>query len=309
MELEDLKYFRVLAEECHFGRAAARLHVSTAQVSYRLKKLERHIGGALMRRTTREAELTPLGRELLQGAKPLLGLAGTLERRVIDQAAGRSGTLRLGVNGSATFTVLPSIARIMRTQLPDANVLIHAQAYTIILEAAAVEGRVDLIVARTPLTSGELKHRTLFRDPMALAVPSGHRLARRRTARLADIHGEDLVSFPLGSGSAVAAMADNALRAEGVLPRRRAAAGDTTALLGMVAAGMGVAIMPRSVSAMQPPGLTFLHLPALPSAEMVAAWRSDNHDPLVHTVVRLMNPSDMWSSPEPSNASSGRAPR
>lgn len=303
MELEDLKYFRVLAEECHFGRAAARLHVSTAQVSYRLKKLEQHVGGALMWRTTREAELTPLGRELLRGARPLLGLAGALERRVVDQAAGRTGTLRLGVNGSATFTVLPSIARIMHTQLPDANVLIHAHSFTNILEAAVVEGRVDLIVARTPLTSGELEHRPLFRDPMALAVPSGHRLARRKTARLADIRGEDLVSFPLGSGSAVAAIADSALRAEGILPRLRAEAGDTTTLLGMVAAGMGVAILNRSVSAMQPPGLTFVHLPALPSAEMVAAWRSDNHDPLVHTVVKLMSPSDMWSPPEASNVS------
>lgn len=288
MNLDDLRVFLVLAAECHFGRTADRMHVSTAQVSQRLKRLEQDLGGELMRRTTREAELTPLGRTLLREATPVLHKLDDLESRVQDQAAGRTGTLKLAVNGSATFTVLPSIVRVVRARLPGAKLMVQAQTYTALLEMALLEGAVDLIVGRTPLSSEELDQKSLFRDPMVLAVPVGHRFAGRRTASIADIAGEDLVSFPIESASAVAAITDRALRAEGVKPRRRAEAEETITLLGMVASGMGVAVMPASVSAIRAPGLAFVPMPSLPVADMVLAWRRDDHNLLVRTVADLL---------------------
>lgn len=288
MDVQDLRCLVTLAEERHFGRTAARLHVSTAQVSQRIKKLESSVGGKLFYRSTRDARLTELGSELLQGARRLLEMHESLAQRIRDRASGRTGTIRLALNVSATYSVLPLMLGVLADRRPGVNVaVVNAQGFTALLEEALLEARVDLIVARAPVKSEELDSLSLFREPMAVLMPHGHRLAGRTRIELPELDGEHLVSFPLESASAVATWVDQVLRQAGVHMHRQAEAEETTGLLGLVAAGLGVAIAPQSVSVLHP-GLDCVQISGMPVTDMVLGWHRETEDRLTLSVVSLM---------------------
>lgn len=288
MEMRDLHVFIVLAEELHFGRSAERLHASTTQVSKRIKRLEAELGGPLLYRSTREVRLTELGEKLLAGAVPHYHTHESLKQRIQERAVGRIGTVRLAVNVSATYSVLPTMLRILSERRPGVNIgVVNAQGYTSYLEEALLQARVDLIVARGPLKSPELASFSLFREPMTVIMPVNHQLAEREVVDLIELNGESLVSFPLHSGSAVATWVDHVLRKEGIQMHRYAEAEESMALLGLVAAGLGVAIVPQSVSVLQP-NLPCARLKGLPVSETVLGWHHETRDALTLSVVSLM---------------------
>lgn len=278
----------MLAEESHFGKTAARLYVSTAQVSQRIKKLEGAVGGQLVHRDTRAVRLTQLGMALLNGARPLLAMHENLTQRMQERANGRTGTIRLAVNVSATYSVLPILLRILAAKQPGINVsVVNAHHFTPFLEEALLESRVDMIVARAPLKSEELDSMSLFRETMAVVMPPNHHLAKKNYIEPPDLDGESLVSFPLRSGSAVAPMVDQILQQRGIHMHRHAEAEETTALLGLVAAGLGVAIVPHSVSVLHP-HLCCVPLSGMPITEMVLGWNRRTQDSLTQSVISVV---------------------
>lgn len=285
IELKDLEFFVVLASEKHFGKTAAKLQVSTAQVSQRIKRLEKELGGELLQRTTREVNLTELGFELWDGAENLLMQHRNLQTRVRERAKGQVGTVRLALNVSATYTVLPILRRVLAEKLPGVNIaVINAQGFTALLEEALFSNRVDMIVARGPLLNSGLSHLSLFQEPMVVIMAPNHHLASRQSLKLTELDGESLVSFPLKSASAIAPLVDQHLNRAGIRMHRTSEAEETTGLLGLVAAGLGVAIVPRSVSALHP-GLKWAPLAGMPLTEMVLAWNKKTTDQLTLSVV------------------------
>src|SRR5699024_8333029 len=166
-----------------------------------------------------------------------------------------------------------------------------------ILEAALLESRVDMIVARAPLAHPQIESIPLFREPMAVIVPPAHRLSNKELVEPTDLDCEALVSFPLDSASAIAPAVDQVLRQEGINVRRRAEADETTGLLGLVSAGLGVTIAPRSVSALAP-DLKCIPLSGMPITEMLLAWHKDNQDELISSTVRLIKETGTLSQSE-----------
>ena len=125
MELRHLRSFAVLAEERHFGRAAARLHIAQPALSQHLRQLEHEVGVRLMDRSTRRVELTEAGRLLHDRTREILA---TLDRTTADLAllaAGRAGRVRVGFVGTATYDVLPRVAQRVRAELPDLELDLH----------------------------------------------------------------------------------------------------------------------------------------------------------------------------------------
>ncbi|MDY6808481.1 MAG: LysR family transcriptional regulator, partial [Actinomycetota bacterium] len=156
MELRHLRYFRAVAEELHFGRAAERLHIAQPPLSQQIRQLEAELGVTLLVRSTRRVELTPAGQAYLERVESILDavdVAGVQAQRV---AEGRAGTLAVGCVGSATYSLLPRFVRALGEQLPDLEVSVHGEMLAPAQLSALATGEIDLALLRPPVGSADL---------------------------------------------------------------------------------------------------------------------------------------------------------
>src|SRR4051812_26298606 len=127
MELRHLRAFAVLAEEQHFGRAAARLHIAQPALSQQIKQLERELGVELVSRTTRRVELTEAGRRFAEHTRVVLGSADRAAADMALVASGKAGRVSAGFIGTATYDLLPLAAREIRDELPEIKLELHGE--------------------------------------------------------------------------------------------------------------------------------------------------------------------------------------
>lgn len=194
MELRHLRYFRAVAEELHFGRAAQRLHIAQPPLSQQIRALEAELGVALLARTTRTVELTPAGEAYLQRVVRILAAvddAGEQARRI---AAGTEGLLAVGCVGSATYSLLPSLVRALGEALPGVEVSVRGEMLAPAQLAALATGEIDLALLRPPVQHTGVRTEVIRRDRLLVALPEGHRLAARAELRMADLRDEDFVA-------------------------------------------------------------------------------------------------------------------
>lgn len=257
MELRHLRYFEAVAEERHFGRAAARLHMAQPPLSQQIRRLEEELGVTLLRRSTRKVELTPAGEAYLDRVREILAAvteAGDEAHRI---EAGIEGRLVIGCVGSATYSLLPALARRLREQLPGLDFSFRGEMAVPEQVEALRSRRIDLALLRPPIDDEDLVVRTLRRERLIVALPEGHRLARRARLRMADLREEDLVVHT-GHGRTV--MYDTVVslcRSAGFDPRIRHEVAETSTMITFVAAGLGVAVVPEPVSALVVEGATY----------------------------------------------------
>lgn len=280
MELRHLRYFRAVAEELHFGRAAERLHMAQPPLSQQIRSLEAELGVELLRRSTRRVELTPAGTAYLERVREILGAvdaAGDEARRV---GSGLAGRLALGCVGSATYSLLPTLARTLRDELPGVEVEFQGEMLVPDLVAALVAGDIDLALLRPPVLDPRVVIETVRRDQLIVVLPDGHRLTRRKQLRMTDLRGEDLV---VHRGRSV--MHDLVLglaRDAGYTPRIRHEVAETSTLVTFVAAGLGVAVAPEPVAALGVAGATYRPLrPATLGVDLAAGMRAGDDSPQV----------------------------
>lgn len=292
METRLLRSFVVLAEERHFGRAAARLHVAQPALSQQLKQLEQQVGARLLERTTRRVELTAAGALLRERAMRVLA---DLDRTAADLAlvaAGRAGRVRLGFVGTATYALLPSVARRVRSQLPDVELVLHGEQLAPALLDRVLADHLDLAVLRPsgPAPTG-LVVEELRREPLVVALPAGHALAGHEEVPLTDLAGEPLVAHPSGRRSTLQPLVLDACRAAGFEPEV-IEVGETGTLVALVAAGLGFGLVPDAVRALRLDGVVYRPLAAPPGAAPVdvplaLAHRADPA-PVVQRVAALL---------------------
>jgi DNA-binding transcriptional LysR family regulator len=189
IERHEAEAFLVLADELHFGRTAERLHVSTAQVSQTIRKLERRVGVPLFRRTSRRVELTAIGRQLHDELRPAWeGMTGAL-RHAIETGRGMSGTLTVAFTSAAGAQLLADAARIFGDQFPGCDVrLREAQAGQLLPWLHA--GEADLGLGNLPLPvddPGIVSGPVLVSEAQMVAVPLGHPFARGTSVTAEDV--------------------------------------------------------------------------------------------------------------------------
>ena len=198
MELRHLRYFVAVAEELHFSRAAARLHIAQPPLSQQIRHLERELGVALFNRTRRHVELTAAGRAFLDESRRVLLQAERAAR--IAQRAGRGeiGQLAVAFVPSADLDLLPRVLRAWSARFPDVELDLQALLPVAQLEALA-GGRIQVGLVRLPVTAGsEVIVECIESEPLVAALPLRHRLAKRARVRVADLarrHHDD-VSAP-----------------------------------------------------------------------------------------------------------------
>jgi DNA-binding transcriptional LysR family regulator len=243
MELRQLEHFVAVAEELHFTRAAARVHVVQSSLSASIRALEREVGAELFVRDSRRVALTQAGRALLPAARRALTAAA--EGR--DAVAGVRGVLRGQLNIGAIQTLgvidLPALLAAFRRAHPSVTIRLSHDAAAELARAAA-DAELDIAFVDGPVDQARLRRFDLGHDDMVLAVPHGDPLAKRATIRLGDsaLRDRDFVDYR--ADSALRAQIDVACAAAGLARRTICEAQNMQYLAELVQHGLGIAVLP-----------------------------------------------------------------
>lgn len=274
MEIRQLRYFVAVAQTRHFGQAAERLHMAQSPLSQAIRQLEAQVGATLFDRTTRRVDLTPAGESFLADALRILDAVGVAEARVRRIGDGHSGFLRVGATGLAAYRHLPQLARIATREMPDLLLQFVPDQLTVAQEVALAEDRLDLAVLRPPLRRPGLASEVITRERFVLVVPAHHRLVGDEPVRLAELREEDFVVYGTPD-SVVDTVVTNACLGAGFLPRRAHEVAETSIMLTLVAAGLGIALLPESVLALRIDGVRFVPVADDVHVDLALAWRAD----------------------------------
>lgn len=289
MELRHVRYFLALVEECHFGRAAQRLHVAQSALSQQLKQLERELGTTLFTRSTRRVEPTEAGRHLVTHARSILAEVERAQEQMALLATGRAGRVSIGFVGTATYDVLPQIARTVRAQLPGVSLELRGELLNPELVEGLLCGTYDLALLRTDtLMDVAVEVTTLRSERLVAVLPTGHPLADRREIPLAALADESIVVHPSRDRSSMHGRVLAACARAGFEPSTLIEVGETATLVVFVAAGHGVALVPESVQSLRVDGVTYLPLVESETVDLALARRASRNSPATEQVAAVI---------------------
>jgi DNA-binding transcriptional LysR family regulator len=288
MELRHLRYFVAVAEERHFGRAAERLHMAQPPLSQQIRQLEAELGLTLLSRTTRRVDLTPAGAAYLDRAREILRAVDAAADEAGRIAAGRSGRLVVGCVGSATYSLLPALAKALRAELPDVDFAFRGEMLSPDQAAALREGSLDLGLLRPLADTTGLTLTDVRRERLLVAVTRDHRFATRRRLRVRDLGGEGLVVHAGGGRSAMNTMVQELFTTAGHEAHVVHEVAETSTLLTFVAAGLGLAIVPEPTAALAVPSVVYVPLVGTPGIDLVAATRSGDENPVLARALTML---------------------
>ena len=289
MNLQDLRTFVAVVELGGFGRAAEALHLAQPAVSQHVKRLERQVGATVLRRSTRRVELTAAGEQLLRRARSILAEVARAEVEVRLIESGRAGRVALGFVGTATYDLMPRVARRVRRRLPEVELDLHGERLSPDLVEALLARELDVVAIRDPDPDPALSVRPLRSERLVAVLPADHPAAAEDRVALADLRGETFVTHPSGHRSVMFAAIMDACRRVGFLPDEVVEVRETAALVAFVAAGAGVALVPEPVRSLALDGVVYRPLSDVEQrTELVLATRADETSATVLTVAGLV---------------------
>jgi DNA-binding transcriptional LysR family regulator len=261
MDLRQLRYFVAVAEEGHITRAAAKLGIQQPPLSQQIRALERSLGAELFRRHPKGVTLTPAGEALLADGRRLLQETDAVASRIRAIGAGRAGVLKIGFTSSAAaHAFTPRVLGESRRASPDVELQI-AEDHAAGLTEAVLNGRTHCAFLRVPVSrpSG-LTFVTLLREPVLVAVPAGHALARRRTLSLMDLREQPLILVRQSGAPGLYANLLALCQDRGFDPAVAHEVARMGTALNLVAAGAGIAIVPASMRGMHAASVEYREL-------------------------------------------------
>ncbi len=285
-ELSHLRCFAAVAEELHFGRAAARLNMTQPPLSRQVQLLEHALGVGLFERTSRSVRLTPAGRAFYAEARRILDLAegaGLAAKRV---ARGEAGSVTIGFTAAASYGFLPRLIAAARAEMPEVDLALREMVTADQTEALS-SGRIDLGLLRPPVDRrGGAEAVCVARERLVLAVPRGHPLAAGREPAIRDLDRQPLIMYSPVEGRYFYDLLAGLFQAAGVAPRHVQHISQAHTMLALVGAGIGVALVPEAARSLRFDGVVLrpLRLPAKAAAELFAVWRRDNKNPALQVL-------------------------
>jgi DNA-binding transcriptional LysR family regulator len=276
MDQRQLLFFVTLAEELHFVRAAGRLRITQPALSQQIAHLEDRVGARLFDRTKRHVALTEAGKVFLEEAHSILRQMEIAVRSACRAASGQTGRLTVGFVEAAMLNILPTLVAAVRRALPDVFLILQEMVTQEQMDALH-SGRIDIGLLRPMFTDHNLQSVLIFREPYLVALPKEHELARCASIDIAQLRDVPfIVTLPQKRR-----YLETRFRAEfqrlGFEPRISQEVNQLHGVVGLVGAGLGVALVPRSASRFGLHGVVFKPLRdrKLPNAELIAAWRND----------------------------------
>ena len=287
MELKRIRYFVAVAEELHFGRAAERLGMAQPPLSRQIARLETDLEVKLFDRTRAQVRLTPAGEVLLDRSRQILDQVESAFRETTRIGQGRAGRLRIAFVGSASHGVLPTIIKSYRAHFPDVDLALSAMNNAD-LERALVQRDIDIAVARPALVMQDLRTVELHREPLVLALPDDHRLNSQARINLQDLADETFVLYPRRPRPSFADHILNVLAEEDVAPAETIFAQDYQSAISLVSVGVGVSVVPESVSTSRRAGILYRAYEGMnPGTGLSAHARRDDVKPHVLNFFRI----------------------
>ncbi len=281
MEIKRLRYFVAVAEELHFGRAAERLEMAQPPLSRQIAQLERDLGVQLFDRSRSQIRLTPAGDVMLERARDIIERLESTYREVSLIGQGSAGRLRIAFVGSASHGVLPTLIKSYRSHYPNVDLALSAMNNAE-LERAVIQREIDIAVARPSLDIEELRTLTLHQEPLMLAIPDNSRLNAVQNIALKDLGDETFVLYPRRPRPSFADYILKVCAEEGLKPRETVFAQDYQTAISLVSVGVGISIVPESVSSTQRPGVFYRPYEGHnPGTGLSAHARRDNRKPHV----------------------------
>jgi len=290
MELRHLRYFTAVAEELHFTRAAARLGIGQPPLSQQIQQLEREIGTPLFLRLPRGIALTEAGRQFLDDARAILASAD----RAVDMARrlgrGERGTITVGFTASAVFhPYLPRAIRAFRDRYPDVRITL-TESNTVTLLRGLRAGDVDVAFVRPPyVLDAEFESERVLDEPMLIALPPDHPLSRKRAVPIAALADEDFVLYPRPIGAGLYDAIQSACQRAGFSPRVIQEAPQMASIVSLVAAGVGISIVPAAMRHMGAQGIEYRPIKGdAPHALLDMAYRRHDRSVAAENAVGML---------------------
>ena len=281
MELRHLLAFVTIAELRHFGRAAERLGITQSPLSRQIQQLEAELGLALFTRHSHLVELTTDGASYLAAVRP--HLEGLQRARSLAQANSRRrrGTLKVGFVSSLAYGLIPRALETLRAAAPGIEVEMFEHSSAEQCQAVR-ERRFDLGLVFLPVEDQELKMRFLFREPLVAMLPAQHALVRVRNVSLERLHQEPFIMCSRQPQAGFRETVLGLCRTNGFEPRVAHSASSTAAMAELVAAGLGVALVPQSAADRNSTGVAYRSLDGTPlRLETAAVWRAEAMSPVL----------------------------
>jgi DNA-binding transcriptional LysR family regulator len=289
MELRHLRYFVAVAEELHFRRAAERLHMSQPPLSQQIRQLEEEVGAQLLLRNQHRVELTASGAAFLERAREILDAveAAALEARRVQR--GEVGRLAVGFVGSSMYSIVPELLNAFRERHGDVALRLGELGTTEQLRQLE-SGRLDVGFLRPRQPRPGLTIEPVYSEPVMLALPDRHPLAAAPRIHVADLAGEQLVLLTRAGSPGLRKTLEpvtDQLGGEDAIVQEVA---EIQTVIGLVAAGVGVSLVPESVRALQRRGVTYRSIAdAGATVELAVAWRTGDDSPVLAAFLALVH--------------------
>ncbi|MEG4799667.1 LysR family transcriptional regulator [Microcoleus sp. ARI1-B5] len=275
MELRHLRYFIAVAEELNFTRAAERLHMAQPPLSQQIQQLEAELGFQLFRRTKRTVVLTAAGQVFFEESQKILQQVDRAIQLGKQTSRGELGQLTIGFVSSAAHNVVPAILQAFRTRCPAVKLELRELTTNEQLQQLR-EGQIDIGFVRPPIEEDGINSEIVFREPLIVALPETHPWADRAFVQLRELSAEPFILFPRSLAPGLYDPIVSLCQQAGFSPIVGQEAIQMQTIISLVAAQMGVAIVPASMQNFQRSGVVYKSLPESTCIVAIALiWRCD----------------------------------
>jgi DNA-binding transcriptional LysR family regulator len=287
LDLRRLRYFVALAEEMHFGRAADRLGIAQPPLSRMIVRMEADVGALLIDRSRSQIRLTQAGELLLVRAREIVRQVDEVTTEVAQLGSGKTGILRVGFVGSATHSVLPSVIKAFRARHPDIELTLSAMNNAGLKEAL-IRREIDIAIARPSIADDDILSEKLQQEPLILALPDAFEREWDRPLPLSSLCDAPFILYPQHPRPSFADHVLGVCDAAGFRPHNPIMSMDYQTAVSLVSVGVGVCMVPRSVSLTQRSGVIYQeYLGPNPGTSLSVNYRTDNRSPQLWSFVRV----------------------
>ncbi|RYY99550.1 MAG: LysR family transcriptional regulator [Chitinophagaceae bacterium] len=282
MELQQIRYFIALSEELHFWRTAEKLFITQSALSRQIKALEEELGVQLFERSKRNVKLTRAGAFLYEQWRRLSDDIDRVHRQARSLHEGTQGFIRIGYPGSLSYGYLPELVSGIAGDLPELKIELVEPTDTS-FEQLLLNYQMDIAFRRDPAHNPALSSELLYSEPFALIVPAAHPLTKEAFTSLHDVQGEKFIMSGLHHDTQYVSGLRQIFSDHGFTPDVHIESDFGGVIMGLIARGLGVSILPGSYAFGAPRDVRFI--PLAHRTSLYVTWRRDDHEPAVKRVL------------------------
>ena len=289
LELRQIKYFLVLAQELNFSRAAERLFITQPPLTRQIQQLEEHLGVQLFLRNNKSVTLTVAGKSFLEEAQKIMVLVHESENRTRLVNDGKVGLLNIGIFGSAIFNDIPQLLLTFRTRYPEVNIGLYQMSKAEQIHALRTKQITIGFNRRLPVEQ-DIMVETVYFEPMIIAIHANSELAQYERIHCTQLQGETIILYPNATRPSFADTVTAFLRDNHVDVQYTQEAPDVVTALALVSSGFGACITPESASRLSLPNVLYrkIDIEPQPTVELACLYRRGDDNPVLHNFLDVI---------------------